>query len=114
VIRFTLVGQSASEVRRIIQAEGHENDSEPTFPLAKTGAISTSRIRRRRAQDVADTTDAIRAVACIRFVRLLLAWAYHLPRFLKTESSSILARVSVSLCLLLNLVCLLGGAKYSV
>ena len=30
----------------------------------------TSRIRRRRAQDVADTTDAIRAVACIRFVRL--------------------------------------------
>jgi len=41
VIRFTLVGQSASEVRRIIQAEGHENDSEPTFPLAKTGAIST-------------------------------------------------------------------------
>jgi hypothetical protein len=29
----------------------------------------TSRIRRRRAQDVADTTDSLRAVACIRFVR---------------------------------------------
>ena len=28
----------------------------------------TSRIRRRRAQDVADTTDSLRAVACIRFV----------------------------------------------
>ena len=30
----------------------------------------TSRIRRRRAQDVADTTNRLRAVACIRFVRL--------------------------------------------
>ena len=30
----------------------------------------TSRIRRRRAQEVADTTDSLRAVACIRFVRL--------------------------------------------
>ena len=29
----------------------------------------TSRIRRRRAQNVADTTDSLRAVACIRFVR---------------------------------------------
>ena len=29
----------------------------------------TSRIRRRRAQDVADRTDSLRAVACIRFVR---------------------------------------------
>ncbi len=29
----------------------------------------TLRIRRRRAQDVADTTDSLRAVACIRFVR---------------------------------------------
>ena len=28
----------------------------------------TSRIRRRRAQDVADTTDSLRAVACIFFV----------------------------------------------
>ena len=27
----------------------------------------TLRIRRRRAQDVADTTDSLRAVACIRF-----------------------------------------------
>jgi len=27
----------------------------------------TSRIRRRRAQDVADTTDSLRAIACIRF-----------------------------------------------
>jgi hypothetical protein len=31
----------------------------------------TSRIRRRRAGSVDDTTDAIRAVACIRFVRRL-------------------------------------------
>ena len=68
VIRVTLVGQSDSVVRRTIQAKGHQNDSGPTFPLAKTGAISTSRIRRRRAQDVADTTDSLRAVACIRFV----------------------------------------------
>ena len=30
-----------------------------------------TRIRRRRAEGVDDTTDAIRAVACIRFVRLL-------------------------------------------
>ena len=30
----------------------------------------TTRIRRRRTQDVADTTDSLRAVACIRFVRL--------------------------------------------
>ena len=73
MIRFTLVGQSASEVRRTIQAEGHQNDSELTFPLAKTGAISTSRIRRRRGEDVADTTGSLRAVACIRFVRLCLA-----------------------------------------
>ncbi len=29
----------------------------------------TLRIRRRRAQDVADTTDSLRALACIRFVR---------------------------------------------
>jgi hypothetical protein len=29
----------------------------------------TSRIRRRRAGGVADTTDSLRAVACIRFVR---------------------------------------------
>jgi hypothetical protein len=29
----------------------------------------TLRIRRRRAEDVADTTDSLRAVACIRFVR---------------------------------------------
>jgi hypothetical protein len=29
----------------------------------------TSRIRRRRGVDVADTTDSLRAVACIRFVR---------------------------------------------
>ena len=73
MIRFTLVGQSASEVRRTIQAEGHQNDSELTFPLAKTGAISTSRIRRRRAGDVDDMTDSLRAVACIRFVRPWLA-----------------------------------------
>ncbi len=33
----------------------------------------TSRIRRRRAGSVADTTDAIQAVACIRFVRLACA-----------------------------------------
>ncbi len=32
----------------------------------------TIRIRRRRAQDVADTTDCLRAVACIRFVRCSL------------------------------------------
>jgi hypothetical protein len=32
----------------------------------------TLRIRRRRAESVDDTTDAIRAVACIRFVRLWL------------------------------------------
>ena len=35
--------------------------------LSKLG--EPSRIRRRRAQDVADTTDSLRAVACIRFVR---------------------------------------------
>lgn len=29
----------------------------------------TTRIRRRRAEDVAETTDSLRAVACIRFVR---------------------------------------------
>jgi hypothetical protein len=29
----------------------------------------TSRIRRRRAEDVADSTGSLRAVACIRFVR---------------------------------------------
>ena len=33
----------------------------------------TSRIRRRRAQDVADTTNSHRAVACIRFVRRCVA-----------------------------------------
>ena len=33
----------------------------------------TTRIRRRRAGGADDTTDAIRAVACIRFVRLRLA-----------------------------------------
>ena len=37
----------------------------------------TSRIRRRRAQDVADTTDSLRAVACIRFVRLVLVVGLH-------------------------------------
>ena len=37
------------------------------------GVGRTPRIRRRRAQDVADTTDSLRAVACIRFVRLWLA-----------------------------------------
>ena len=37
---------------------------------ALRGNRLTSRIRRRRAQDVADTTDSLRAVACIRFVRL--------------------------------------------
>ena len=38
----------------------------------------TSRIRRRRAQDVADTTDSLRAVACIRFVRpWLVVWFGH-------------------------------------
>jgi hypothetical protein len=42
VISVTLVGQSASEVRRTSPAKGHENESELTFPLAKTGAISTS------------------------------------------------------------------------
>jgi hypothetical protein len=40
VISVTLVGQSASKVRRTSPAKGHENDSELTFPLAKTGAIS--------------------------------------------------------------------------
>jgi hypothetical protein len=69
VIRFTLVGQSASEVRRTNQRKRSSNDSGPTFPLAKTGAISTARIRRRRAQDVADTTDSLRTVVCIRCVR---------------------------------------------
>ena len=39
---------------------------------ALRGNRLTSRIRRRRAQDVADTTDSLRAVACIRFVRLRL------------------------------------------
>jgi hypothetical protein len=34
------------------------------------GGWLTPRIRRRRAGSVDDTTDAIRAVACIRFVRL--------------------------------------------
>jgi hypothetical protein len=38
----------------------------PPSLITKSG---TSRIRRRRAQDVADTTDSLRAVACIRFVR---------------------------------------------
>ena len=37
----------------------------------------TPRIRRRRAQDAADTTDVIRAVAYIRFVRLLLQLSSH-------------------------------------
>ncbi len=69
VISVTLVGQSASEVRTITPRQGHENDHGLTFSLAKTGAISTSKLWRRRAQDVADTTDSLRAVACIRFVR---------------------------------------------
>ena len=39
----------------------------------------TPRIRRRRGADVADTTDRLRAVACINFVRphLFLAWWSH-------------------------------------
>ena len=37
----------------------------------------TSRIRRRRAQDVADTTDSLQAVACIRFVRPWLVVIVH-------------------------------------
>ena len=44
-----------------------------TFMFAKWARSRlTSRIRRRRAGGVEDTTDAIRAVACIRFVRPLL------------------------------------------
>ena len=34
----------------------------------------TTRIRRRRGVDVADTTDSLRAVACIRFVRPWLSF----------------------------------------
>ena len=42
--------------------------SDPGRPLLLCSG-RTPRIRRRRAQDVADTTDSLRAVACIRFVR---------------------------------------------
>ncbi|MEQ1933337.1 MAG: hypothetical protein ABL962_05590 [Fimbriimonadaceae bacterium] len=38
----------------------------------------TIRIRRRRAGGVDDTTDAIRAVACIRFVRAVVAVVHGL------------------------------------
>jgi hypothetical protein len=45
----------------------------------------TSRIRRRRAQDVADTTDSLRAVACIRFVRpWLWSWTHRVSCFSPT------------------------------
>jgi len=37
----------------------------------------TTRIKRRLAQDVADTTDSLRAVACIRFIRLLSCRSAH-------------------------------------
>ena len=43
----------------------------------------TLRIRRRRAQDVADTTDSLRAVACIRFVRL--CWCIVAAHFVARE-----------------------------
>ena len=39
------------------------------FVLEEGVKCLTIRIRRRREQDVADTTESLRAVACIRFVR---------------------------------------------
>jgi len=54
----------------------------------------TLRIRRRRAGSVDDTTDAIRAVACIRFVRpCCLVWAHRC----KEVSSGVLIPVSSDL-----------------
>lgn len=44
--------------------------SHPMRPIGRSGLRvgPTLKIRRRRAQDVADTTDSLRAVACIFFV----------------------------------------------
>ncbi len=59
--------------RKIQPKRPHEEGILPHHGCGPTAnrypAGLTLRIRRRRAQDVADTTDSLRAVACIRFVR---------------------------------------------
>ncbi len=74
----------------------------------------TPRIRRRRAQDVADTTDSLRVAGCIRFVRPRLwigaahryrrsiesrtVWSADMYILMLSRSVSVAARASRDLC----------------
>ena len=78
------------------------------------GSGRTLRIRRRRAGSVDDTTDAIRAVACIRFVRRMFIRILFdsLQSLISVDEGGLIAARTGNFCHLREVHIMLGAERF--